>query len=137
MRFFCKQMNEKEKELKEEKIRAEWNHFKYFVNETTKPKIPAEISGGKTLETPTSWLLNTLLGNKPQYVTFFPCILKLAEIALTLPVSNACTLPVSNAWPERGCSALKLVKNRLRNRMKNDVLDTLLHVKINGPPVAK
>ena len=50
-----------------------------------------------------------------------------AEIALTLPVSNA--------WPEHGASALKLVKSRLGSRLKNDMLQCLLHVKINGPDV--
>ena len=49
----------------------------------------------------------------------------IAEIALKLPVSNA--------WPERDASGLKLVKSRLRSRLKNDMLQSLLHVKINGP----
>ena len=49
----------------------------------------------------------------------------IAEIPLTLPVSNA--------WPKRGASALKLVKSHLRSKLQNDMLQCLLHVKINGP----
>ena len=46
---------------------------------------------------------------------------------------TAITLPVSNAWPERGASALKIVKNRCRSHLQNDMLEEMLHVKINGP----
>lgn len=42
-------------------------------------------------------------------------------------------LPVSNAWPERGGSAIKRIKTRLRNSLKNDMLAALLQVSINGP----
>lgn len=43
------------------------------------------------------------------------------------------TLPVSNTWPERGFSRLKLVKTGLRNRMQNDMLQSLLQISLNGP----
>ena len=65
--------------------------------------------------------------NKAKYLPFFENMIVIAEIALTLPVSNA--------WPERGASTLKLVKSRLRSRLKDDMLQCLLHVKINGPDV--
>ena len=65
--------------------------------------------------------------NKAKYLPFFENMIVIAEIALTLPVSNA--------WQERGASVLKLVKSRLRSRLKNDMLQCLLHVKINGPDV--
>jgi len=42
--------------------------------------------------------------------------------------------PVSNAWPERGASALKRLKTRLRNPMKNNMLQALLQIVINRPP---
>ncbi|CAB4013808.1 zinc finger 862-like, partial [Paramuricea clavata] len=45
----------------------------------------------------------------------------------------ALVLPVSNAWPERGASKLKLVKSRLRSCLKNDLLNSLLQISINGP----
>jgi len=44
-------------------------------------------------------------------------------------------MPVSNAWPERGCSALKRVKTRLRSRLSVEMLQTLLAITINGPKV--
>jgi len=42
-------------------------------------------------------------------------------------------IPVLNAWSERGASQLKLIKNRIRNQIKNDLLASLLHITINGP----
>ena len=42
-------------------------------------------------------------------------------------------MPVSNAWPERGASAIKRLKTRLRSSMKNDMLQALMHITINGP----
>ncbi|CAB4031119.1 Hypothetical predicted protein, partial [Paramuricea clavata] len=49
----------------------------------------------------------------------------LAEVCLTLPVSNA--------WPERGASAIKRLKTRQRSNLKNDMLRSLLHITVNGP----
>ena len=46
-------------------------------------------------------------------------------------------MPVSNAWPERGASAVKRLKTRLRNSLKKDMLKSLLHITINGSPVEK
>ena len=42
-------------------------------------------------------------------------------------------MAVSNAWPERGASKVKLNKTRLRSRMKNDMLNAILCIQINGP----
>ena len=41
----------------------------------------------------------------------------------------------SNAWPERRASALKRLKTHLRNSLKKEMLESLLHISINGPPV--
>ena len=35
--------------------------------------------------------------------------------------------------PKRGASQLKLIKNRIRSQIKNDLLASLLHITINGP----
>ena len=43
------------------------------------------------------------------------------------------TQPVCNAVVERGASAVKRVKTRMRSRMKNDVLSSMLHISLNGP----
>ena len=54
----------------------------------------------------------------------FPHLVDMARICLVQPISNATV--------ERGASAVKRVKTRLRNRMKND-MSSLLHCSINGP----
>lgn len=41
-------------------------------------------------------------------------------------------IPVTNAWPERGTGTVKPVKTRMRNNMKNDLLNGPLHILING-----
>ena len=43
------------------------------------------------------------------------------------------TQPMSNEVVERGASAVKTVKTRLRSRLKNDMMATLLHIPLNGP----
>uniref|UniRef100_A0A8C4X0B0 Uncharacterized protein n=1 Tax=Eptatretus burgeri TaxID=7764 RepID=A0A8C4X0B0_EPTBU len=43
--------------------------------------------------------------------------------------------PTDNTWPERGAPAVKRVKTLLRNRIKQDMLESLLHISINGPKV--
>ena len=45
------------------------------------------------------------------------------------------SLPVSNAWPERGASALKRIMTRLRSRLSNSMLQSLMQMSINGPPI--
>ena len=40
---------------------------------------------------------------------------------------------MSNAVVERGASAVKRVKSRLRSRLKNDMMASLLHISLNGP----
>ena len=42
-----------------------------------------------------------------------------------------------NAWPERGASAVKHLKTCLRNSLKKEMLESLLHITINGPPIKK
>ena len=43
------------------------------------------------------------------------------------------TVPVTSAWSERGTSAVKRFKSRTRSAMKNDLLNALLNISINGP----
>ena len=42
-------------------------------------------------------------------------------------------IPLTNAWPEQGATTVKHVKTRMRRTMKNDLLNGLLHILINGP----
>ncbi|XP_078368574.1 uncharacterized protein LOC144652439 [Oculina patagonica] len=55
----------------------------------------------------------------------FPLLSRLAEVGLALPVSNA--------WPERGVSCLKRLKTRLRSRLSQKMLNSLMMISINGP----
>ena len=50
-------------------------------------------------------------------------------------ILQALSIPFSNAWPEHGGSALKRIKTRLRSRLQNDMLQALMQVSINGPPL--
>ncbi|CAH3146205.1 unnamed protein product, partial [Porites lobata] len=43
------------------------------------------------------------------------------------------TQPMSNEVVERAASAVKRVKTRLRSRLKNDTMASLLHISVNGP----
>ena len=54
-----------------------------------------------------------------------PLLAKVAESIVAIPVSNV--------WPERGASALKLIKSRLRSTIKNDLLSALMQIHVNGP----
>ena len=40
---------------------------------------------------------------------------------------------VTNDWSERGASQVKRVKSRTRSTMKNELLNALLNISINGP----
>ena len=48
------------------------------------------------------------------------------EIAFLAQVSL--TIPVTNAWPEHGTSAVKQFKSRTGRTMKNDLLNSLLNI---------
>ena len=64
---------------------------------------------------------------QPSFSPVFPALVTIAEVCLSMPVLNA--------WPERGCSALKRVKTRLRSRLSVEMLQTLLAKTINCPKV--
>lgn len=77
------------------------------------------------LETATEWCLKRLISLNTTYNSLFPALANIAEVCLSMPVSNA--------WPERGCSALTHIKTRLRNRLSVDMLQSLVIISINGP----
>jgi len=80
-----------------------------------------------TSQTPTDWLLHHMLSNQSTYSHFVPELLRLAEVCMSLLVSNA--------WLERGASAVKRLKTRLRSSLKGDLFESLMHITINGPEV--
>ena len=77
------------------------------------------------LETATEWCLKQLISLKTTYSSVFPALANIAEVCLSMPVCNA--------RPQQGCSALKRIKTRLRNRLSVDMLQSLLIISINGP----
>ena len=65
------------------------------------------------------------------------CLIKLQNASmkdhyplLSVVVEMALVLPVSNVWPQRAASILKWQKNRLRSKVKNDILLSLLHISL-------
>ena len=72
--------------------------------------------------TATEWVLCQVLG---QFQEEFIHLVAIAKTALVAPVSNA--------WPERGGSAIKRIKARSRSQMKNDMLEALMMISLNGP----
>ncbi|XP_068691032.1 zinc finger protein 862-like [Montipora foliosa] len=109
-----------------EALKSEWEHFK-FVAQDLKTECPMTTTP-QPGNTPTEWLL-TKLCSISSFKAMFPNLVKLATVAQTLPVTNA--------WPERGASALKRIKTRLRNSLKDDMLESLLQITINGPSVSQ
>jgi len=105
------------------KLLAEGQQMKFNNNENIKPNIPNEIKTEKSSTNSTQWFPNQLMEAKSDHQAFLGELLLIAEVAITLPVSNA--------WPERGASVFKTVKNRCR--LHNNMLEAMLHVKINGP----
>ncbi|CAG2220442.1 unnamed protein product [Mytilus edulis] len=90
-----------------------------------KPDIPSKCELDSQLRTSTEWCLRQIVLKRHEYKHVCPHLSNIAEIVLTVPVSNA--------WPERGCSKVKIIKTDLRNRLKNDVLNGLMMISINGP----
>ena len=108
--------------LDTERLKSEWDHFKFMALE-----IKQEYSTVSTMlkTTPTELLLSKLTSSK-SYSFMFPNLVSLAELAQSIPLTNA--------WPERGGNAIKRIKTRLRNRLADKMLNSLLHLLINAPP---
>ena len=116
-----------ENHAKHAKLAAEWSNFKYELADWAKEYLAIPSSSVKL--TPIEWALRRFLRQKTSYSRSYPLLLLVGEVRLSMPVSNA--------WPERGASAVKRLKTRLRNSLKKDMLESLLHITINGPPVEK
>ena len=122
-----------DQEEKTEELRCKWKKFKYNLLQL-KSEIPKDIlhppkNQNLLSVTPTEWALHQMLSQHSTYQYFMPGLLQIAEVCLSLPISNA--------WPERGVSAVKRLKTRLRSRIRNDMLQALMQVPINGPNIGK
>ena len=78
------------------------------------------ILRGKDDLSPTEFTLRKSVKEWASHRINFPHIVDAAQICLTKPISNAVV--------ERGASA-----TRLRSRLKNYMLASLLHISLNGP----
>lgn len=77
-------------------LEAEWAQFKYNLE-----KLKSTMPNFQSI-TPTEYCVHHLLKLRTPFEQSFPLLMKLAEIILPMPVSNA--------WPERGASAVKRIK---------------------------
>ena len=113
-------------------MRTAANALNWKLNGTTSSmSCPTGVRTYQAIPSPsttsTEWALQRFLRHKESHRRSYPLLLQVAEICLSMPVLNA--------WPERGASALKRLKTRLRNSLKKEMLESLLHISINGPPV--
>ena len=123
--YFCTEEDQQQ-------LKDEWRVFKYELiqwrNEIPQEiKQPTNSKATSTVTIPTDWCLQRLLTMNTLSPRNLPLLAKVAESIVSLPVSNA--------WPERGASALKLIKSRLRSTIKNDMLSALMQIHVNGPEV--
>ena len=98
---------------------AEWEKLKYDLL-LWKGQLPEELENVN----PAEWCLMRLFSMRSDFGHFYHKLVWIAEIILSLPVSNA--------WPERGASAVKRIKSRLRSSRSNQMLEALLQISING-----
>ena len=109
-------------EVNQEQLQTEWKLLKYDLLAW---KLPQSVKDGKL--SCAEWVMQQLVKQKFTYQMHFPLMITVVEALLVISVSNA--------WPERGASKVKLIKNRLRSLLKGDMLNSLLHISLNGPRV--
>ena len=112
----CKQF-----QFDKEHTLAQWHNFKYLMSSW---KVPSTVLRGNDDLSPTEFILRKVVKEQASHRINFPHIVDAAQICLTQPMSNAV---------ERGASAVKRVKTRLRSRLKNDMFSSLLQITLNGP----
>ena len=74
-------------------MKTQWKGIKHQIEDVLKSSMPLEVKSGTATQTPTQWLLIELLKNVG-LCHFFPEVVFIAEVATSLPVSNA--------WSARG-----------------------------------
>ena len=87
-------------EVSQTQLQAEWKLIKYDLLTW---KLPQTVKDGKL--SCAEWVMQQLVKQKFSYRGHFPLMISVVEALLVIPVSNA--------WPERGASKVKLIKNRL------------------------
>ena len=92
---------------------SEWTHFRQFMRANLMQDTHQDVIKSLCCDA-------TLAHVYPNLSTF-------AQICRVVPIAS-CDV-------ERTFSQLKLIKSRVRNRMKEETLDSLLRIAIEGPPV--
>ena len=110
-------------QFSEDQMVAQWQNFKYLMLSWKPPQNL--LQGNNSKLSPTEWLLRKVVKEQALLKESYSFLVDAVKICLTQPVSNAVV--------ERGASAIKRVKTRLRNCLKNDMLSACLQVSINGP----
>ena len=112
---------------KKKKLLDQWEDFKFDLVEVKGKwqqfKENIESNKMKLKISPTEWALKYLMRNSSD--SDYSLVIEIVRIAMVTPVSNA--------WPERGASAIKRIKSRLRSSMSDDMLCCLLMISMNGP----
>ena len=112
---------------KVEELLKQWDDFKFDLIEVkgkwVQFKENIESNKLKLKISPTEWTLKHLMTNSSDSEYFL--INEIIKIAMVTPVSNA--------WPERGASAIKRIKSRLRSVMSDETLNCFLMISMNGP----
>lgn len=115
---FYGHLSEEEKNSCTMRLLDEVRLLKYSLSDIQK-NFPPNMEARST-----ELALDNLVGNA-SYASLMPLTASIADVALSLPVSNA--------WPERGASALKRIKTRLRSSLSQEMLAALMQISINGP----
>jgi len=106
-------------ELEKEQLQVECSKMKYDMHSWRQTLLIPETS-----ELATVWCLKKV----QEMSSFYPALNVITEVFLATPVSNA--------WPERGASALKRIKTRLQSSLQSEMMQTLMHISINGPDLS-
>ena len=113
---------------KKDNIIEEWDNFKFdLLSLRRKWIVLKENLAANKLKlqyTATEWALKQICTSTVD-IGDYPIISSIAKIAYIIPVSNA--------WPERGGSAIKRIKTHNRSTMKDEALNALLMISLNGP----
>ena len=122
-------LEEKDKQSKNDNLKKKKKKLKEKQDKPSKDSTPNKQSTSTQAtneETDSSSLFVDMLLSKKTASVMFPNLSKLAQIYKTLPPHTADC--------ERAFSKMKLVKSDTRNRMREDTLEKLMRISINGPP---
>ena len=93
----------------------EWSSFRQFLKENCSTMKHREVISN--------------LCSDPSWQAIYPNMSTFAKICRVVPIQTADV--------ERTFSQLKLIKTRVRNRMLEKTLDSLLRIAIKGPPTSE